>query len=180
MPRLPSPGSDTNNWGALLNEFLQTGHYADGTTRMPEVTYTVSPLIATTATSQFSLIPGAALDIVSSAAVNGDVFFPLTLPGNVRVTNVTLSYRVSNASTSIKRVRILQHLPTLGGVVAFDSPVGVVLDSTTSTTYQASTTTLSIPVVGPLTLLLFCSFADPSHIIRIGPIGIYTVGMPPT
>lgn len=31
MPRLPVPGSDDDNWGAILNEYLQYEHKADGT-----------------------------------------------------------------------------------------------------------------------------------------------------
>jgi hypothetical protein len=29
-PRLPTPGSDSGDWGDLLNEFLTVGHSADG------------------------------------------------------------------------------------------------------------------------------------------------------
>jgi len=31
MSRLPSVGSDTNNWGTILNDFLNQGHNSDGT-----------------------------------------------------------------------------------------------------------------------------------------------------
>jgi hypothetical protein len=30
MPRLPNPGTDNEQWGSLLNEFLQVSHNADG------------------------------------------------------------------------------------------------------------------------------------------------------
>lgn len=33
MPRLPTPGSDSNQWGVLLNEFLRVSHQEDGTLR---------------------------------------------------------------------------------------------------------------------------------------------------
>lgn len=33
MPRLPMPGSDAENWGNLLNEFLRVAHNEDGTPR---------------------------------------------------------------------------------------------------------------------------------------------------
>lgn len=33
MARLPIPGADNDNWGALLNEFLLVGHHADGNTK---------------------------------------------------------------------------------------------------------------------------------------------------
>lgn len=31
MTRLPVPGSDDNQWGTILNDFLQVAHNADGT-----------------------------------------------------------------------------------------------------------------------------------------------------
>jgi hypothetical protein len=33
MPHLPIPGTDTDQWGALLNEFLRVAHHDDGTLR---------------------------------------------------------------------------------------------------------------------------------------------------
>lgn len=30
MPRLPTPGGDDGNWGAILNDFLNAGHNSDG------------------------------------------------------------------------------------------------------------------------------------------------------
>jgi hypothetical protein len=31
MSRLPTPGSDANNWGSLLNDYVQQAHASDGT-----------------------------------------------------------------------------------------------------------------------------------------------------
>lgn len=31
MPRLPVPGSDDNQWGDILNDFLAVSHQSDGT-----------------------------------------------------------------------------------------------------------------------------------------------------
>lgn len=31
MTRLPTPGGDTNSWGAILNDFLLVEHHSDGT-----------------------------------------------------------------------------------------------------------------------------------------------------
>lgn len=31
MARLPTPGGDSNNWGAILNDYLQVEHNDDGT-----------------------------------------------------------------------------------------------------------------------------------------------------
>lgn len=36
MARLPTPGSDENNWGTLLNEYLETEHNDDGTHGLAE------------------------------------------------------------------------------------------------------------------------------------------------
>ena len=33
MARLPIPGADGNQWGAVLNDFLRVSHRADGTPR---------------------------------------------------------------------------------------------------------------------------------------------------
>src|SRR4051794_35812563 len=33
MPRLPIPGTDSAQWGTLLNEFLRSSHHEDGTLR---------------------------------------------------------------------------------------------------------------------------------------------------
>lgn len=38
MARLPQPGSDANQWGNILNEFLQESLYADGTLKDRVVT----------------------------------------------------------------------------------------------------------------------------------------------
>lgn len=38
MARLPTPGSDDNIWGDVLNDYLQTSHNADGTIKNNTVT----------------------------------------------------------------------------------------------------------------------------------------------
>jgi hypothetical protein len=45
--RLPSPGSDSNNWGTLLNDYLQQSLAADGTL----VTASTNPYTATANTN---------------------------------------------------------------------------------------------------------------------------------
>ncbi|HEY0980030.1 MAG TPA: hypothetical protein VGE18_01330 [Candidatus Paceibacterota bacterium] len=37
MPRLPQVGGDENNWGELLNEFLEVAHNEDGTINIAAV-----------------------------------------------------------------------------------------------------------------------------------------------
>jgi hypothetical protein len=34
MARLPTPGGDTNNWGAILNDFLSVEHHNDGSLKI--------------------------------------------------------------------------------------------------------------------------------------------------
>ena len=36
-PRLPTVGSDTNNWGTILNQYLTVSHNADGTLKSTAV-----------------------------------------------------------------------------------------------------------------------------------------------
>jgi hypothetical protein len=38
MPRLPQPGGDSGNWGAILNEYLTQSHNADGTLKTGALT----------------------------------------------------------------------------------------------------------------------------------------------
>lgn len=37
MARLPTPGSDNDNWGSILNDFLDTSHNSDGTLKTSAV-----------------------------------------------------------------------------------------------------------------------------------------------
>ena len=48
MPRLPIPGTDTEHWGDLLNEYLRVAHRDDGTFKIPDTTYWTSAIGATT------------------------------------------------------------------------------------------------------------------------------------
>jgi hypothetical protein len=38
MTRLPTPGSDSGQWGSILNEFLSQAHTADGKLKTDSVT----------------------------------------------------------------------------------------------------------------------------------------------
>jgi hypothetical protein len=40
MSRLPQPGSDSNTWGDILNDFLVQSHNSDGTLKAAAVTAT--------------------------------------------------------------------------------------------------------------------------------------------
>jgi hypothetical protein len=46
MARLPQPGSDEGNWGAILNEFLVVAHNADGTLKSVPVGGTTGQVLA--------------------------------------------------------------------------------------------------------------------------------------
>ena len=62
MARLPTPGGDDGNWGAILNEYLNTEHKADGTHNMASeglVTEIVNT-VADSGTEQMLPAPAAA------------------------------------------------------------------------------------------------------------------------
>jgi hypothetical protein len=67
MARLPVPGSDANNWGTLLNDFLSQEHNADGTLKIRSDA-TVAPLV-NGKVPQASLGSGSA---TSSTYLRGD------------------------------------------------------------------------------------------------------------
>lgn len=50
MARLPIPGSDTGNWGVILNDFLESAHNDDGTLKSGSVT---ANTLDNSVTSQF-------------------------------------------------------------------------------------------------------------------------------
>lgn len=77
MPRLPIPGSDEEQWGALLNDFLRAGHRADGATSQVAEVYNVRDFGARgdDATDDTRAIQ-AAID-AAQAARGGVVSFPV-------------------------------------------------------------------------------------------------------
>ncbi|MDB5184446.1 MAG: hypothetical protein JWN38_254 [Candidatus Saccharibacteria bacterium] len=73
MSRLPTPGADSNNWGTLLNDYLQQAHNADGT-------------LVTTATNSYTSTTNMNLATTSQA---GLVKLVTDLGGTALLPNVT-------------------------------------------------------------------------------------------
>ncbi|MEI6480872.1 MAG: hypothetical protein WCO19_01065 [Candidatus Saccharibacteria bacterium] len=63
MARLPQPGGDGGNWGAILNDFLKTSHNSDGTIKDDAVK-------ATSLTAPLPISQGGTGSTTSSAAAN--------------------------------------------------------------------------------------------------------------
>lgn len=59
MPRLPEIGADADNWGALLNEFLQVAHRKDGTLRSTYEVINIQDLGAITNVNKFATLQEA-------------------------------------------------------------------------------------------------------------------------
>ncbi len=80
MPRLPTPGSDADNWGALLNKFLQVGHRDDGAL---SGIYTVANVLDFGAGSDDGANDTQAIiNAIASLTEGGVVFFP---PGRYKL-----------------------------------------------------------------------------------------------
>lgn len=76
MARLPRPGSDSDQWGVLLNDFLEVAHRDDGTLRG---TYEVFNVRDFGAKGDGSTFDNAAIDAAIAAASEnrgGTVYFP--------------------------------------------------------------------------------------------------------
>lgn len=75
MPRLPIPGQDIDQWGTLLNEFLQVAHRADGSLRSALQPFSVRNYGAT---GDGVTNDSAAIDAAQQAArgTGGAIYFP--------------------------------------------------------------------------------------------------------
>lgn len=75
MPRLPIPGQDIDQWGTLLNEFLQVAHRADGSLRSALQPFNVRNYGAT---GDGVTDDSAAIDAAQQAArgTGGAIYFP--------------------------------------------------------------------------------------------------------
>lgn len=72
MARLPTPGSDSNVWGTVLNDFLLQAHNPNGTLKTGAVTSTViAPDAISTAVIKDGSIPASKLQV--TAGTNGQV-----------------------------------------------------------------------------------------------------------
>jgi len=70
MARLPTPGGDDGNWGAILNEFLEAEHKTDGTHNMAS--------------------SGLVTEIVNTVADSGTEL-ELSAPSTATLHNITLT-----------------------------------------------------------------------------------------
>src|SRR5664280_2009599 len=85
MARLPTPGGDDGNWGAVLNDFLSQEHNADGTLKDGVVT---DAKIASGGLTNVALSPSAAIaksKLASLSIVDADV----SAISESKVTNLT-------------------------------------------------------------------------------------------
>lgn len=74
MTRLPIPGGDNGNWGAILNDYLSRTHKSDGSLKENIVTSeTIAPAaVTTTALAPNSVTP----DVIAPAAITADAIAP--------------------------------------------------------------------------------------------------------
>ncbi len=104
MPRLPIPGQDVGTWGGVLNEFLEVGHNADGSLKLPAS----STPDATTTTNGIIRLAGDLGGTAASPTVRS-VSLTSALPINQGGTGETTANAALNA--------LLPSQPTNGGKV---------------------------------------------------------------
>lgn len=116
MARLPQPGGDDGQWGAILNDFLAQVHKTDGTLKDNIVTSaSLAPNAVNASTVQDGVVTEAKLDAALQAKVNGiGGGGTLTLAGDV--TGPSTATQVAK----IKGVAI-SGTPTAGQVLKADS-----------------------------------------------------------
>jgi hypothetical protein len=119
-------------------------------------------------------LPATTMDAYSSSTGNKYVLLPLTLPSNVEIKGIELCYRVSNSATSVSQVRLTKTTtPDVAGVV-YDDPT--VRNSTTATCETSGPMTISVDAVVTLSIRIF--FADTSHFVEIGGVGVIVEPLP--
>jgi len=83
VARLPTIGSDTNNWGTVLNQFLQVGHNADGSLSKAMKVYNINDDAY-----------GGNINTAATAAGNAGGGIVLVPPGFYTSSPITLQNRV--------------------------------------------------------------------------------------
>jgi hypothetical protein len=172
MPRLPVPGTDNENWGGLLNEFLRVAHRDDGTHTIPDTTYWTSAIGAITTDPTVGLVRGQfgdTLEVYSSTL--GDlkwINFPLFLPSDRAIKKVLVCYQLTSSLSFISQVRLSEETLPPSALVVHDD--GTDLTSTSATMYESIVGNLGIN--GALTLSLRLNFGDTNARIKIGALGI--------
>lgn len=119
-------------------------------------------------------LPATTMDVTSSSTGDQWVLLPLTIPTNVEIKRIELCYRVSNGATYVSQVRLTKTTtPETAGVVYDD---GTDRNSTTPACELTPTATISVDAVVTLGLRLF--FANTSHIVEIGGVGVVVEPLP--
>ena len=117
--RLPTPGSDDNSWGDILNDFLQVSHNSDGTLKSSALTAAgggtvASPTsnVASYYTANFSTGGGGQV-IGSNNTINFDTQNVL-LGSNITVSGTTISV-LANGTYLFSMSAIIQDYTTESG-----------------------------------------------------------------
>jgi hypothetical protein len=172
MPRLPIPGTDTEHWGDLLNEYLRVAHRDDGTLKIPDTTYWTTAIGAITTDPTLILLRGNfgnTLEVRCNST--GDlkwISLPLLLPADRVIKNVRVCYQLTNSLSFISQVRLSKETLPPSALVVHDD--GTDLTSTAPTIYDSSVGNVAID--GAITLELRLNFASTSDRILVGAIGI--------
>ena len=172
MARLPVPGTDSAEWGNLLNEFLRVAHSDDGKLRVPLTTYWTSAIGAITTDPTLSLVRGFFGDTLEVTCTStGDlkwISFPLLLPSDRRIKKVLVSYQLTNSLSFISQVRLSKEVLPPSALVVHDD--GTDLTSTAPALYESSVG--DVVIDGAITLSLRLNFASTADKIAIGALGI--------
>ena len=97
MSRLPTPGSDAGNWGAILNDYLSQAHNADGTLKpIPSTSITGLGSAAQQPASAFATAAQGALADAAAAT-----YAPLIDNDDFVVGEGIASRRMANANASM-------------------------------------------------------------------------------
>jgi hypothetical protein len=172
MPRLPTPGSDGDRWGDLLNEFLRVAHSDDGTLKVPDTTYWTSAVGAIATDTTLNLVRGAFGNTLEVACTSiGDlkwIALPFLLPADRVIKKVLVCYQLSNARSFISQVRLTKETLPPSAVVQHDDPTD--LTSTIPALYESAVG--NVATDGAITLELRLNFTNTADKVSIGAIGI--------
>lgn len=130
MARLPIPGSDTGQWGDILNTFLDVAHNLDGTLDPTAVSGAIAPGSITAAQLQDSYVKTSDKGQPSGVA-------SLDATGKVPSAQLPAASAVTDATTTAKG--IVQLAGDLGGTAASPTVPGLASKAAASTTITAGT-----------------------------------------
>ena len=130
MSRLPSPGGDVGNWGAILNDFLNQAHNADGTLQTTAVNNAIS---------DGSITPTKLSETYISTSEKGTTDGVATLDGSGKVTASQLPASVAPPDADATTKGLIQLAGDLSGTAAAPTVPGLTTKAATSTTITAGT-----------------------------------------